>query len=45
LLAALPTVTTTCHYQPKINARDGSIHSVEALLLCSTPAAGYCCPE
>lgn len=35
----------TCHYQPKINARDGSVHSVEALLRWHHPTRGLLLPE
>ncbi|ORB83439.1 GGDEF-domain containing protein [Mycobacterium kansasii] len=35
----------TCHYQPKINADDGSIHSVEALLRWHHPSRGMLLPE
>lgn len=35
----------TCHYQPKINARDGSIHSLEALLRWHHPSRGLLLPE
>nr|WP_246398888.1 diguanylate cyclase [Mycobacterium vicinigordonae] len=35
----------TCHYQPKINAQDGSVHSVEALLRWHHPARGLLLPE
>ena len=35
----------TCHYQPKINARDGSIHSLEALLRWQHPSRGPLLPE
>jgi diguanylate cyclase (GGDEF)-like protein len=34
-----------CHYQPKINARDGSIHSLEALLRWQHPSRGLLLPE
>lgn len=34
-----------CHYQPKINAADGSVHSVEALLRWYHPARGLLLPE
>ncbi len=33
-----------CHYQPKINARDGSVHSVEALLRWQHPRRGLLLP-
>ncbi len=35
----------TCHYQPKINASDGSVHSVEALLRWHHPSRGLMLPE
>lgn len=35
----------TCHYQPKINADDGSVHSVEALLRWRHPSRGMLLPE
>ncbi|MFV8320231.1 diguanylate cyclase domain-containing protein [Mycobacterium sp. 23] len=35
----------TCHYQPKINAGDGSVHSVEALLRWHHPHRGLLLPE
>jgi diguanylate cyclase (GGDEF)-like protein len=35
----------TCHYQPKINAADGSMHSVEALLRWHHPQRGLLLPE
>ncbi len=35
----------TVHYQPKINARDGSVHSVEALLRWQHPSRGLLLPE
>lgn len=35
----------TMHYQPKINAADGSVHSVEALLRWEHPARGLLLPE
>lgn len=34
-----------CHYQPKINAADGSVHSVEALLRWHHPGRGLLLPE
>ena len=33
------------HYQPKINASDGSVHSVEALLRWNHPSRGLLLPE
>jgi EAL domain-containing protein (putative c-di-GMP-specific phosphodiesterase class I) len=35
----------TVHYQPKINASDGSVHSVEALLRWQHPSRGLLLPE
>ncbi|MCV7103067.1 bifunctional diguanylate cyclase/phosphodiesterase [Mycobacterium palustre] len=35
----------TVHYQPKINAGDGSVHSVEALLRWQHPSRGLLLPE
>lgn len=35
----------TLHYQPKINAHDGSVHSVEALLRWQHPTRGLLLPE
>lgn len=35
----------TVHYQPKINAADGSVHSVEALLRWQHPSRGLLLPE
>ncbi len=35
----------TVHYQPKINASDGSVHSVEALLRWQHPKRGLLLPE
>ena len=35
----------TVHYQPKINASDGSVHSVEALLRWQHPIRGLLLPE
>jgi diguanylate cyclase (GGDEF)-like protein len=35
----------TVHYQPKINATDGSIHSIEALLRWQHPSRGLLPPE
>lgn len=35
----------TLYYQPKINARDGSVHSVEALLRWNHPTRGLLLPE
>ncbi|OBJ04603.1 diguanylate phosphodiesterase [Mycobacterium alsense] len=35
----------TVHYQPKVNASDGSVHSVEALLRWRHPSRGLLLPE
>lgn len=35
----------TVHYQPKVNAADGSVHSVEALLRWQHPTRGLLLPE
>ncbi|WP_082974044.1 bifunctional diguanylate cyclase/phosphodiesterase [Mycobacterium sp. E1386] len=35
----------TVHYQPKVNAGDGSVHSVEALLRWQHPTRGLLLPE
>ncbi|OBJ49398.1 bifunctional diguanylate cyclase/phosphodiesterase [Mycobacterium sp. 1423905.2] len=35
----------TCHYQPKINASDDGVHSVEALLRWHHPSRGLLLPE
>lgn len=35
----------TVHYQPKVNATDGSVHSVEALLRWQHPVRGLLLPE
>ncbi|OJZ67392.1 GGDEF-domain containing protein [Mycobacterium paraffinicum] len=35
----------TLHYQPKVNADDGSVHSVEALLRWQHPTRGLLLPE
>jgi len=35
----------TLHYQPKIDARDGSVHSIEALLRWQHPRRGLLLPE
>jgi diguanylate cyclase len=35
----------TVHYQPKINASDGSVHSVEALLRWQHPSRGLLLPD
>jgi EAL domain-containing protein (putative c-di-GMP-specific phosphodiesterase class I) len=35
----------TCYYQPKINARDGSVHSIEALVRWRHPTRGLLLPD
>ncbi|MBW0019144.1 MAG: diguanylate cyclase [Mycobacterium sp.] len=45
LRAALLGDELSCHYQPKINARDDSVHSVEALLRWHHPSRGLLLPE
>jgi diguanylate cyclase (GGDEF)-like protein len=43
--ASLDDDQLTLHYQPKINAADGSVHSVEALLRWHHPSRGLLLPE
>src|SRR5208283_4878540 len=43
--ALLDSDELTLHYQPKINARDGTVHSVEALLRWHHPSRGLLLPE
>jgi diguanylate cyclase len=43
--ALLDTDELKLHYQPKINASDGSVHSVEALLRWQHPIRGLLLPE
>ena len=45
LRAALAGDEMTCHYQPKIRADDGRVHSVEALLRWQHPRRGLLLPE
>jgi EAL domain-containing protein (putative c-di-GMP-specific phosphodiesterase class I) len=45
LRAALAGDELTCHYQPKIRADDGRVHSVEALLRWQHPRRGLLLPE
>ena len=45
LRAALSNGELTCHYQPKIRAEDGRVHSVEALLRWHHPSRGLLLPE
>ena len=45
LRAALSNDELTCHYQPKIRAHDGRVHSVEALLRWQHPQRGLLLPE
>jgi diguanylate cyclase len=44
-VALLDNDQLTVHYQPKINASDGSVHSVEALLRWRHPSRGLLLPE
>ncbi len=44
-VALLDDTQLTMHYQPKINASDGSVHSVEALLRWRHPSRGLLLPE
>jgi diguanylate cyclase (GGDEF)-like protein len=44
-VALLDDDQLTVHYQPKINASDGSVHSVEALLRWRHPSRGLLLPE
>jgi predicted signal transduction protein with EAL and GGDEF domain len=44
LRTALSQGELTCHYQPKISARDDSLHSVEALLRWQHPTRGLLLP-
>ncbi|MDT5005185.1 MAG: diguanylate cyclase [Mycobacterium sp.] len=45
LRTALSNGELTCHYQPKIRAEDGRVHSVEALLRWHHPSRGLLLPE
>jgi diguanylate cyclase (GGDEF)-like protein len=45
LRTALSNGELTCHYQPKIRADDGRVHSVEALLRWHHPSRGLLLPE
>jgi EAL domain-containing protein (putative c-di-GMP-specific phosphodiesterase class I) len=45
LRTALFNGELTCHYQPKIRAEDGRVHSVEALLRWHHPSRGLLLPE
>ncbi len=45
LRSALSNGELTCYYQPKIDARDGRVHSVEALLRWHHPTRGLLLPE
>ena len=45
LRAALSNDELRCHYQPKIRADDGRVHSVEALLRWQHPVRGLLLPE
>ncbi|WP_414686107.1 diguanylate cyclase domain-containing protein [Mycobacterium sp.] len=44
-VALLDDGQLTVHYQPKINASDGTVHSVEALLRWRHPSRGLLLPE
>ncbi|OBI58842.1 diguanylate phosphodiesterase [Mycobacterium sp. E796] len=44
-VALLDDDQLTVHYQPKINASDGSVHSVEALLRWQHPSRGLLLPD
>ncbi|OBI14837.1 diguanylate phosphodiesterase [Mycobacterium sp. E2327] len=44
-VALLDDGQLTLHYQPKINASDGSVHSVEALLRWQHPSRGLLLPD
>jgi diguanylate cyclase (GGDEF)-like protein len=45
LRTALQTDQLTCHYQPKINASDEQVHSVEALVRWQHPTRGLLLPD
>jgi diguanylate cyclase len=45
LIALLDGAELPCYYQPKINASDGSVHSVEALLRWHHPSRGLLLPD
>ncbi len=45
LRSALHTDELTCHYQPKISARDEQVHSVEALVRWRHPTRGLLLPD
>ena len=45
LRSALSNGELTCYYQPKIDARDGRVHSVEGLLRWHHPTRGLLLPE
>lgn len=45
LRSALHTAELTCHYQPKISARDEQVHSVEALVRWQHPTRGLLLPD
>ena len=44
-IALLNGAGLICHYQPKINASDGSVHSVEALVRWHHPSRGLLLPQ
>ncbi|MEU0495072.1 EAL domain-containing protein [Mycobacterium sp. NPDC006124] len=45
LRSAMNSAQMTCHYQPKIRACDGSVHSVEALVRWQHPTLGLMKPD
>ena len=45
LRSAMHTDELTCHYQPKISARDEQVHSVEALVRWQHPTRGLLLPD
>ena len=45
LREALSSCELTCHYQPKISALDGRVHSVEALVRWPHPTRGLLLPD
>ena len=45
LRAAMSAGQLTCHYQPKIRADDGRLHSVEALVRWQHPTRGLLAPD
>jgi diguanylate cyclase (GGDEF)-like protein len=45
LRSAISSGQLTCHYQPKVNARDGQVRSVEALVRWEHPTRGLLPPD